>query len=69
MARSQYKFRPYLDPGNATFIAAAKLTNEEVTPLTLVIDRHGTIRGVWPGYDSDNLLDIRQMLLNLLLEK
>ncbi len=69
MARSQYKFTPYVDPGSATFIAAAKLTREEVTPLTLVIDRHGTIRGVWPGYDPDRLFDIKQMLLNLLLEK
>ena len=69
MARGQYKFQPYVDPGSATFIAAAKLTRAKGTPLTLVIDRHGTIRGVWPSNDPDNLFEIKQMLLNLLLER
>ncbi len=68
MARSQYKFQPMLDPDGATLAAAQQLTDAEGIPLTMVIDRQGAVRGVWPGYDPDYLFEIKQMVMNVLLE-
>jgi hypothetical protein len=49
-------------------IRAARL-NEFVFPTTVVLDRAGTIRGIWTGYDRRFVHDIGQALERIRAEK
>lgn len=49
-------------------IRAARL-NEFVFPTTVVLDRGGTIRGIWTGYDPNFVHDIGQALERIRAEK
>jgi thiol-disulfide isomerase/thioredoxin len=63
-------FPTYRDP-NQRFIEhlipAAKLDGF-VFPTSLVIDRHGVIRGVWAGYEPGDERDIHRLVESLLLK-
>lgn len=49
-------------------IRAAQLS-EFVFPTTMVLDRRGTIRAIWTGFDRSFVTDMDQTILRLLAEK
>jgi thiol-disulfide isomerase/thioredoxin len=58
----------YRDPGMQTLQALYMIGIEDSFPLTLVLDRNATVRGVWPGYNRSSIAEIDGLLNELLKE-
>ena len=56
----------YHDPGAATLLALHAIGVDDAFPTTIVVDRQGTIRGVWRGYHYSAIAEIEQLLKELL---
>jgi len=54
------------DPGFKTRSAFNRVATLQGLPTTLVLDRQGVIRGIWPGYRPGCGQEIRQLVLALL---
>jgi cytochrome c biogenesis protein CcmG, thiol:disulfide interchange protein DsbE len=54
----------YIDPWQAELRHIASLTGKESfgLPLSVVIDRDGAIRGLWPGYHRGDELEMRAVI-------
>jgi thiol-disulfide isomerase/thioredoxin len=56
----------YHDPGAKTLQAFNVLGIEDSFPTTLILDRSGTIRGVWLGYSRQSITEIERLLEKLI---
>ena len=56
----------YHDPGAATLLALHAIGVDDAFPTTIVLDREGSIRGVWRGYHRSGIAEIEQLLKELL---
>jgi thiol-disulfide isomerase/thioredoxin len=56
----------YYDPGAATLLALRAIGVEDAFPATIILDRKGTIRGVWLGYNRSAIEEIERVLSELL---
>jgi thiol-disulfide isomerase/thioredoxin len=56
------------DPGAKTLQALYVLGVENSFPTTLVLDRSGTIRGVWLGYSRQSMVQIERLIEAILQE-
>jgi len=59
----------YADPGGVTRSAVAETVGLERLPTTLVLDRQGTIRGVWRGFRPENQAEIEHLVGELLKQQ
>lgn len=59
----------YADPGGTTRTAAARLDAFSGYPGTILLDRAGTIRGVWVGYSPGVEQQVEQLVNQLLAEQ
>lgn len=58
----------YTDPTSATQQAVNNVVGLQGIPMTIVFDRHGTIRGVWRGYSAADVPRIQKLVAQLLAE-
>ena len=59
----------YADPGAVSRSAAEQLGTFDGYPTTIILDRTGTIRGVWGGYMPGVEREMEELVNNLLNEK
>lgn len=59
----------YYDSQGATHSAVVAQVRESVFPTTVVLDRTGTIRGVWLGYTPRDFQGMQRLVQELLAEK
>lgn len=64
LTEHQAKIATYCDPQAAEQRRIAALAGKEVfgLPLTVIIGRDGTIRGLWPGYKNGDELSMRTVI-------
>jgi len=58
----------YADPESATQFAVNAVVGLQGIPTTIVLDRSGTIRGVWRGYSPADVPRIKKLVAQLLAE-
>ncbi len=59
----------YFDPQAVTHQAMVDTVKDSVFPTTVVLDRSGTIRGVYLGYSPRDFLSMKRLVDDLLAEK
>lgn len=59
----------FADPGAVTRGAVDQVAGFEGYPTTLILDRHGAIRGVWSGYRPGVEAEMRDLIGRLLVER
>jgi len=59
----------YFDPQAVTQQAMVETVKDSVFPTTVVLDRSGTIRGVYLGYSPRDFLSMKRLVNDLLAEK
>jgi thiol-disulfide isomerase/thioredoxin len=66
LAKMQANHPTYHDPGAKTLQGLHVIGIEDSFPTTLVLDKTGTIRGVWLGYSRQSIGQIQRLLNELL---
>lgn len=63
LAERRAELLTYFDPDATEQLRIAEITGKDpVYPLTVIIGRDGTIRGLWPGYHNGDELDMRVVI-------
>ncbi len=66
LAGSRREMPTYADPNETTRVAFDRVVGLQAFPTTFVMDRDGIIRGVWPGYHSRVVSEIKDLVQRLL---
>jgi len=61
--------RTHYDPNGRSLAAIDQLVGIRGVPLTLVVDRNRTVRGVWRGYSRSSVREMENLVIELLEER